>query len=189
MLDARLRLLAAATLAIAAAAVPTAGATSSTRQVQAADCGAIDAQPGEVSVADMRSATLCLLNIERQKHGRPALRMQPTLGKVATRYSRSMASNDFFSHVSPGGSNLTSRVKRTGYMKRAHSWMLGENLAWGTGKVSSPRTTVDAWMHSAGHRSNILNGKFKEIGIGIAVGTPTKNDSGATYTTDFGRRS
>ena len=46
---------------------------------------------------------------------------------------------------------------------------------------------VGDWMRSPGHRANILSPTFRAIGIGIANGTPSR-DSGATYTTDFGRR-
>jgi serralysin len=42
-------------------------------------------------------------------------------------------------------------------------------------------------VNSAGHRANILNGSFRQSGIGVAVGTPT-GAGGATYTHDFGRR-
>jgi uncharacterized protein YkwD len=46
---------------------------------------------------------------------------------------------------------------------------------------------VRAWMDSPGHRTNILNRRFRDIGIGIVVGTPS-GPGGATYTTDFGTR-
>jgi uncharacterized protein YkwD len=188
MLNARLPLLAATALALSAMAAPVAHARKKAHVTQAADCGAINSIPGEVSLAATRDATLCLINIERQQGGRPSLRLHPTLTKVATRYSIQMADDNFFAHVSPGGSSLTSRVKKTSYIKGARSWMLGENLGWGTGRLSTPRDTVDAWMHSPGHRSNILNAKFRDIGIGVTVGTPTNSENGGTYTTDFGRR-
>lgn len=187
MLDARPTLLAAALVAISVVSAPLALAGKRAHRAQA-DCGAINSKPGDVNIADTRDATLCLLNIERSANGRPPLRLHPTLTKVATKYSNQMADENFFQHVSPAGSNLASRVKKTGYTKGARSWMLGENLGWGTGKLSTPRETVDAWMHSPGHRNNILNARFRDIGIGVTVGTPTNDDNGGTYTTDFGRR-
>jgi uncharacterized protein YkwD len=189
MLDARLPLLAATALAIAATAAPSAQAEKQANATQAADCGAIDARPGEAGTADIRAATLCLLNLERRSYGKPALRNSGTLARVATRYSRQMVDDNFFDHVSPGGSNLTSRVRKTNYLKSARSWALGENLAWGTGERATPRQTVEGWMNSPGHKTNILNGKFRDIGIGVARGTPRSGSNGATYTTNFGRRS
>ena len=189
MFPTRLPLLATTALAIAAVAAPAAQAGSKAHTAQANTCGAVDSRPGEISSSDLRDATLCLLNIERESHGKSALRSNGTLAKVATRYSRQMVDAKFFDHVSPGGSSLTQRVRKTSYLKGARSWALGENLAWGTGNLATPRETVDGWMNSPGHRANILNGKFRDIGIGIAEGTPRNDLSGATYTTNFGRRS
>ena len=109
------------------------------------------------------------------------------------RYSKLMVKGQFFDHVSPSGSTLASRVTRTKYTKGARRWSLGENIAWGTGDRSTPASIVDAWMHSPGHKANILDPTFKEIGIGIASGAPVAtaaaSSAGATYTTDFGFRS
>jgi uncharacterized protein YkwD len=60
--------------------------------------------------------------------------------------------------------------------------------AWTVGATVSAcgRSIVSAWMHSAGHRANILNGGFHVIGIGAARHAPVAASSGATYTTDFG---
>jgi uncharacterized protein YkwD len=189
MFDARLPLLAATALAISVAATPVAQARKVAHATQAADCGAVDARPGEVSTPAIRSATLCLLNIERHERGKSDLRSNATLGKVATRYSHLMVDDGFFDHVSPSGSSLTTRVRKTIYLRGAHSWALGENLAWGTGHLATPRETVAGWMNSPGHRANILNGRFRDIGIGVVEGTPSANADGATYTTNFGRRS
>jgi len=65
---------------------------------------------------------------------------------------------------------------------------VGENIAYGSGDRSSPRSIGAAWMNSPPHRANILRASFREIGIGLASGTPV-SVRGATYTTDFGQRS
>jgi uncharacterized protein YkwD len=93
-----------------------------------------------------------------------------------------MVRGHYFAH-----GNYLSRILRTGYTAGALSWTVGENLAWGAGTRSSPARIVNAWMHSAPHRANILTGRFRHIGIGIAKGTP-RGGSGGTYTTDFGAR-
>jgi uncharacterized protein YkwD len=79
------------------------------------------------------------------------------------------------------------RIRRSGYLRGARSWTVGENIAWGSGSRSSVRAIVNAWMNSSGHRANILSRSFRAVGIGIAYRTPA-NTGGATYTTDFGRR-
>ena len=65
-------------------------------------------------------------------------------------------------------------------------WSAGENIAWGQGDLSTPRSIVAAWMASPGHRANILNGEYTQIGLGLAPGSPVDATWGATYTTDFG---
>ena len=101
-----------------------------------------------------------------------------------------MVRRHYFDHTSKSGSVPASRIRGTGYMSGARSWMIGENLAWGSGSLSSPAKIVDAWMHSPGHRANILPSRFREIGIGVDFGAPVRvSGPAATYTTTFGQRS
>lgn len=155
-------------------------------------CAGADVAPSPETMAQSRAATLCLLNHIREAHGLHALRANLRLHEAAQRYSHAMVDHVFFDHVSPGGSTLVSRVRATAYLRPNTAWMLGENIAWGTGRLATPAETVDAWMHSAGHRRNILTARFREIGIGIAVGAPVRavaaGQAAATYTTDFGSR-
>jgi uncharacterized protein YkwD len=134
-----------------------------------------------------RKAVLCLLNRERRAHGLQPLHSQPRLFKASFRHSRAMVKRRFFSHVQPGGIGLLTRLVRIHYLP-ARAWRVGENIAWGQGSYDSPKNTVRAWMHSTGHRANILRPGFRQIGIGIYRGVPTGRKSGATYTTDFGFR-
>jgi len=174
-----------------AGAVTLAAAASVAVPAVANACDGADLLPSDANVADARGATLCLLNQERTSRGLRPLRADGRLTGEAQAYSRLMVDADFFDHVSPGGSTLVSRVKRTSYLDSANGWMLGENIAWGGGSRATPRQTVDAWMHSPPHKRNILTGRFTEIGIGIAPGAPAALPRGmasATYTTDFGNR-
>jgi uncharacterized protein YkwD len=132
-------------------------------------------------------ATLCVLNAARERRNLRPLRLNRKLGAAARRHSRAMARKRFFSHTSPSGATFVDRIRRTGYLRGARSWHIGENIAYGGGSQSAPRAIGTAWMNSAPHRANILSPSFSAIGIGIAVGTPF-GDGGATYTTDFGRR-
>lgn len=148
--------------------------------------------PANDNGASLRSATLCLVNAERAKRGLAPLAPNVHLGKAAQNYSLAMVRQSFFDHVSPSGSTLLSRIKRgTRYLRGARNYSLGENIAWGSGEFASPQQTVNGWMESAGHRANILNRRFRHIGVGVAFGAP-EDDQGmpaATYTTDFGQRS
>ena len=174
----------AAIVAGAALALPGAAAAS--------PCAGGDITPTSDNLASVRHATLCLLNHERAMRGLGRLHESAKLRSAAQAYSWSMVRHDFFDHVSPSGSTLTSRVRSTAYLSSARGWALGENIAWGSGSLATAASTVRAWMHSAGHKRNILTGRFTEIGIGIAPGAPIQLPSGmsaATYTTDFGTRS
>jgi uncharacterized protein YkwD len=154
-------------------------------------CPGGDVMPSSHNVAATRHATLCLLNHQRRTHRLRRLRSSASLRGAAQAYSWAMVRNDFFDHVSPGGSTLVGRVRKTAYLASARGWSLGENIAWGAGRLATPRETVRAWMHSSGHRHNILTRSFTEIGIGIAPGAPVRLPDGmpaATYTTDFGSR-
>lgn len=168
------------------------GSSAAAKARAAADrCDGADAKPGDIAAADMRDAVLCLMNAERTARGLKRLRAQSDLGEAASKYARQMVRDQFFDHTSPGGSTMVSRIKATDYFDDAVKWTVGENLAWGTGTKATPRATVDAWMHSADHRANLLDRSFSDVGIGIAAGAPTDLDAGetgGTYVTDFGRR-
>jgi uncharacterized protein YkwD len=154
----------------------------------ASACQAANASASQVTKRALVRATLCVLNAERARHRLRPLRLNRKLSAAARRHSRAMARGRFFSHTSPSGSTFVDRIRGSGYLSGARSWAIGENIAYGSGHRSSPRAIGSAWMNSAGHRANILSSNFREIGIGLAIGTPVGR-GGATYTTDFGRRS
>jgi uncharacterized protein YkwD len=168
-----------------------AAAAKARAKVASERCESADALPGQVSVTDARDAVLCLMNAQRTARGLKRLRAQPDLAEAAGRFARQMVRDRFFDHTSPGGSTMVDRIRRTGYTSRARSWALGENIAWGSGRLATAAQIHRSWMSSAGHRSNILQRSFREIGIGIETGLPVRlsaAQSGATYTTDFGFR-
>ncbi len=150
-------------------------------------------RPTKKNSARIRHATLCLLNRERRKRGRKALKTHRSLTSTARRYGGIMVTEGFFAHVSPSGSTLRARVGRSSYLKSrsVRRWSLGENLAWGAGARATPSEIVRSWMRSPGHRRNILDRKFRDIGIGVATGVPQpagRTARGATYVTVFGLR-
>jgi uncharacterized protein YkwD len=183
----RLRLaamLAAASLAVAApvALADDPAATDTT-------CAGADLQPAAGNIDQVAQATLCLLNLERRVSSLPPLTEQSQLTQASSGYSADMVARQFFDHVSPDGKTLVDRLTAVGYLGSVDTWAAGENIAWGTGDLSTPRSIVQAWMNSPPHRENILDTTFREIGLGIAPGVPQQNaGTGATYTTDFGVR-
>ena len=169
-------------LAVALAAAAVIPATAS-----AAGCPGADAVPTAATLKQARAATLCLINRERTSRGMREVHSQTRLRKAATRHSTNMVRHHFFDHSSPAGSTAATRVRASGYLRNVSSFQLGENIGAGESVLGTPASMVDAWMHSAGHRFNILHASFRDIGIGIVVGTPG-GGGGATYTTDFGVR-
>lgn len=159
----------------------------------AADCPGADESPSSMSRSEAREVTLCLLNHERTSRGLRELREHASLRGAAQNYAEFMDEENFFDHVSPSGSTMLDRIKRRGgYLRKGRSWMVGENLAWGAGGAETPERIVKAWMKSPGHRRNILNGRFRDIGIGITDGAPvrgvTASSGAATYVNEFGVR-
>jgi len=75
-----------------------------------------------------------------------------------------------FQLATPDGKNVVDRIQPTGYIPNSGDWVVGENLAWGSGALSTPQAIVNGWMNSPGHRANILKPAFTHIGIGLAGG-------------------
>jgi uncharacterized protein YkwD len=177
----------AGTVALPAAAQGASPAKSST-----AACASAQTDVVAATIAKATSATLCLLNRERAARDLRPLKLDRRLNGAALAHSRDMVRKRYFEHNSLDGRTPFQRMLATRYVPKGASWTLGENIGWGTLSLAQPAAVVRAWMKSPGHRANILNPQFEEIGIGIAVGVPLDDpnldgQTGATYTTDFGR--
>lgn len=118
------------------------------------------------------------INAERARVGAPPMATCGTLTAAAAAHSADQAASGRMSHTGSDGSTLTSRTARAGYK----DWLeLAENV--GSGNVGTD-AIMDAWMNSPGHRSNLLNPAFDQVGLGRASGP-----AGMTYwTQDFGWR-
>jgi uncharacterized protein YkwD len=154
----------------------------------AAACAGGGARPTSATLDRATDATVCLINQARAQHGLGALRSRSPLERAAAAHSRDMVRRDFFSHSSPGGSTPRQRIDRTGYLNGARSWAVGETIAWGTGGYATPASIVRGWLRSPGHRAILLDGRYDDLGIGIAIGAPSGGGRGATFTGDFGAR-
>jgi uncharacterized protein YkwD len=154
----------------------------------ASACASAGAQPGSASKHDVANATLCLLNAQRTRRGLRPLRANARLSRAARGHAQDMARRNYFSHTSLSGASFLDRIRRSGYLRGARSWSAGENIAWGSGRLARPREVVRAWMRSPGHRANILNRRFRHIGLGVAFDAPVRRLGGATYVHTFGSR-
>ncbi|MGW5419991.1 sigma-70 family RNA polymerase sigma factor [Streptomyces sp. NPDC003943] len=101
-----------------------------------------------------------LVNAERAKAGCGPVTENALLTRAAQGHSDDMAARDFFDHTNPDGDGPGERVTATGYRWSTY----GENIAMGQ---RTPAEVMDSWMNSPGHRANILNCSFREIGIGL----------------------
>jgi uncharacterized protein YkwD len=152
-------------------------------------CAAASASPSQATDREIVRATLCLLNDARAQRGMRALRLNRRLSGAADNHSQDMVRKNYFAHNSLSGASFVDRIRRSGYLRGARSWSVAENLAWGTGSRATPTQILRAWMESPGHKANILDRRYREVGIGIADGAPGQSGRGAaTYTTDFGVR-
>jgi len=147
-------------------------------------------RPTARNLSAIRAAVFCLVNRERARHGELALRPNMRLRRAAQRHSESMAFEDYFDHVEPGGGTPLARMRASGYIsKRSRSYAVGENIAWGTLWLSTPRAIVASWMASPGHRANILDPRYRDTAIGVSAHLPgsfAHGQPGAIYTQDFG---
>ncbi|MEA2418294.1 MAG: hypothetical protein QOE60_500 [Thermoleophilaceae bacterium] len=153
-------------------------------------CPAANATPASASKREILRATLCTLNRERSHYGLRRLTLNKKLSRAARRHARDMAERNYFSHDTLGGGTFVDRIRHEGYLKDARSWVVGENLGWGSHAYSRPGVIMRMWMNSPGHRANILNASFKEIGIGLAYDAPVVHGGkpACTYATEFGAR-
>lgn len=167
---------------LGAAVAPAAQAKSS--------CGSVNKSPQEIRGKQAKKSVLCLVNAERKSHGLGKLRRDGRLERAAKGHNRVMVRKNCFSHQCGGEKDLAGRLSSSGYLGgKLRRWAYGENIAWGTGDLGTPRKIVSAWMHSPPHRAAILSRSYKEAGIGFHSKVPSKSGaSGGTYTIDFGLR-
>jgi uncharacterized YkwD family protein len=116
---------------------------------------------------------LNIVNKERAAKGLSALKFNTELSKVATTKSQDMIDKGYFAHNSPTYGSPFDMMKKFGITYKT----AGENIAMGQ---RTPQEVMTAWMNSEGHRKNILNSSFTEIGIGIA-----KDKNGRLYWTQM----
>jgi uncharacterized protein YkwD len=130
----------------------------------------------QTAPSDTVAQVVALVNKERAAAGCGPLTEDPQLEKAAQNHSDDMAARDFFDHTNPDGADPGQRITAAGYRWSTY----GENIAKGQ---QTPESVMDSWMNSPGHRANILNCSFKDIGVGVHRGA-----GGPWWTQDFGAK-
>jgi uncharacterized protein YkwD len=149
---------------------------------QAGGCAGAD-RAGLPPAAQER-AMLCLINGARRARGLRPVRAHRRLARSAAAKNALMARCDDFSHTACGRA-FTHTFDRAGYRGRS----VGENIAWGTGRLGTPRAIHRAWMRSPGHRRNTLAPRWREVGIDLRRGVRFQGYSGAAlWTAQYGVR-
>ena len=112
--------------------------------------------------SSMTSQVVNLVNSERAAQGLTALQKDSRLAALAQQKAEDMAKSQYFSHTSPTYGSAFDMLKAAGYSYKT----AGENIAMGQKSAAS---VMDGWMHSSGHRANILHTSYEKIGVGYAV--------------------
>ena len=115
-----------------------------------------------------------LVNAERATAGCAAVTREDRLTAAARAHSADMAARGYFSHTTPEGVEFATRITQAGYVWRT----AGENIAKG---YRTPQDVMTGWMNSAGHKANILNCAFHDLGVGVAAAS----DGTLLWTQDF----
>jgi uncharacterized protein YkwD len=125
----------------------------------------------EATYPDYVLAVVNATNAEREKNNLPKLTISDTLCSAAQAHSEDMAKNEYFDHTSLNGDTMSDRIHKYTTKYR----YLGENIACG---LTDGQSAVNCWMNSDGHRANILNKNYTEIGVGYKDGYWTQDFGG-----------
>lgn len=175
-------LLAAATAIAVSAIQPQEANAASTVRVGTCD-------GGSMLLTTAESRTLTMHNQARTANGLPTLCVHRLLTRAARSHSQEMINKDYFAHESFNGETDIARMQRFGYTSSGFSFVkYGENIYRGSGTSGTPSSAFRWWMNSPGHRANILDADFREVGIGVRTGDFQGQAGTSMYTVDFGVR-
>jgi uncharacterized protein YkwD len=122
---------------------------------------------------------LTVMNEARIAHGLQPLRADRRLERAARSHSSKMLRTGVFFHGA-----FNARIRRVG----VRAPRVGENLAWGAGRVSPARTIVRMWLASPAHRMNLLHPGYRLVGVGALLGHFSGYRRALLITTDFAGR-
>src|SRR5512136_2447362 len=122
---------------------------------------------------------LARINALRQQNGLLPLDLSGVLTASAQRHSDDMARTGNVDHTGSDGSSIESRIRNAGYGRWRDFGISGENIYGG--QLADVDAAWDFWINSQVHRANLLNPRYREIGIGVG-----RSDNGTYYTLNFG---
>jgi uncharacterized protein YkwD len=141
--------------------------------------------------SDLEAGFRIRINAVRRRFGLRPLAQSPELTRAAVAHVDRLATDGYFSHNWPDGAPFRRWILTFYPVGRATFWSTGENLLWGTQAVT-PTDAVDAWLASPEHRLNLLDARWRQIGIGIVRVTAApgfyKGQDVAIAATEFGVR-
>jgi uncharacterized protein YkwD len=139
------------------------------KNVRAADLASTDFGETDSNSSSFEETIVQLVNEARSQNGLAPVTVNLQLMTAAETHSQNMATQDFFDHTGVDGSKVSDRTQAVGY----RSTFVGENIGAG---YASPEAAFEGWMNSSGHRENILNPNYTEIGVGYVS---LENDTGS----------
>jgi uncharacterized protein YkwD len=149
------------------------------------------ARSAPAGLAALESDVLAQLNAIRVQHRLVPLTTSAALTASADQHTIEMAADGYFAHNSQDGTPFWKRIQQWYPQGTFHYWAVGENLVWESPDLDAPGA-MELWMGSPEHRANILDPKWREIGVSAlhADAAPgTYQGLGVTIvTTDFGVR-
>ena len=146
---------------------------------------AAGARQPPITVSELEQRINALVNGERRARSLKPLDLDQDLSKISRANSQDMAKREFFNHVNPDGETPRDRLSRAGYScPKTTGENIFQNNLYSRVTISGNRksydwnsleqiagSTVSGWMHSSGHRQNILNRAYRKTGIGAAIAT------------------
>lgn len=142
--------------------------------------------------ARLQTSLLAQVNATRAARGLVRLRVSPALTAAASAHSAQMARLGYFSHDSASGASFSQRIAGFYPSRGYRSWSAGENLVWASPDLGAVRA-LKLWLSSPPHRANLLNPRWREIGLAAVHSTSAPGVYGGSpatiVTADFGARS
>ena len=153
--------------------------------------GSARPQSSAVPESQLQGALVAQINAFRAAHGLARLRVSGALNGVADGHSAQMARLGYFSHDSANGQSFSARIAGAYSPRGYRSWSVGENLVWGGPDIGAVRA-FRLWLSSPPHRANLLNARWREVGLAAVHSTSAPGVYGGypatVVTADFGAR-
>lgn len=148
-------------------------------------------QHSQAGLSALESGVLVQINTFRRNHRLPPLKLNARLGAAARAHTVQMAHDGYFAHESADGSLFWKRIQSFYASGPWSYWSVGENLLWSSPDVT-PAKALQMWLNSPEHRANLMNPRWREIGVSAvhvaAAPGVFKGLDVTIVTTDFGVR-